>query len=59
MLAKAEWQLGVPRSSRYTRRAAACSGKMRKGKAFVAFPILIEKKGFMYVHITSPDERSV
>jgi hypothetical protein len=32
---------------------------MRKGKAFVAFPIRIEKKGFLYVHITSPDERSV
>jgi hypothetical protein len=36
--AKAEWQLGVPEFSLLS-RAAACSGKMRKGKAFVAFLI--------------------
>jgi len=36
--ARAEWQLGVPEFS-LPSRAAACSGKMRRGKAFVAFLI--------------------
>ena len=56
MLAKAEWQMGVPEFSRYTPRRRQVPGNRSKGKAFVAFPILLEKKGFLYVHIPSPDE---
>ncbi len=41
--AKAEWQRGVPEFSLLS-RAGACSGKMRTGKAFVAFLILVNPK---------------